>query len=94
MGYATNDKKQPKLNDSSVEQWVLQNSMFMSLLFNFMNSTHVSSYILYDTAAQIQSAIKQTYSHYDNYAEVFDIHQKIHGLKQRELTVTYIMSEW
>ena len=62
-------------------------TLSMSLLFNTMDSTLVVSYILYETIAQIWTAIKQTYSQSDNYAEVFDVHQKLFGLKQEELTV-------
>ena len=52
-----------------------------------MDPSLVGSYILYDTAAQIWSAIKQTYSQSKNYAEIFAIHQKLLALKQGELTV-------
>lgn len=70
----------------------------MPMLFNTMEPTLVASYVLYDTAAQISSAIKQTYSHSTNYAEVFDINQKVLRLKQGELTVVEynnaLMLEW
>src|SRR3954469_4577352 len=70
----------------------------MSFLFNSMDPSLVGSYILYDTAAQIWSAIKQTYSQSNNYAEIFAIHQKLLALKQGDLTVVAyinaITSEW
>src|SRR4051812_2056027 len=70
----------------------------MSLPFNSMDASLVGSYILYDTAAQIWSAIKQTYYQSNNYAEIFAIHQKLPALKQRDLTVVAyinaITSEW
>src|SRR5438270_11241448 len=59
----------------------------MSLLFNSMDSSLVGSYILYDAAAQIWSAITQAYSQSNNYAEIFAIHQKLLALKQGKLTV-------
>src|SRR4051812_3551229 len=70
----------------------------MFLLFNSMDSSLVGSYILYDTAAQIWSEIKQTYSQSNKYAEIFAIHQKLLALKQEDLTVVAyindITSEW
>src|SRR3954464_5847973 len=70
----------------------------MSLLFNSLDSSLVGFYILYDTAAQIWSAIKQTYSQSNNYAEIFSIQQKLLALKQGDLTVVAyinaITSEW
>src|SRR3954464_10057194 len=70
----------------------------MSLLFNSLDSSLVGFYILYDTAAQIWSAIKQTYSQSNNYTEIFAIYQKLFALKQGDLTVVAyinaITSEW
>src|SRR4051812_978444 len=98
FGYVAGTKKQPSDDDPTYEQWDKQNSLTMSLLFNSMDPSLVGSYILYDTAAQIWSAIKQTYSQSNNYAEILAIHQKLLALKQGELTVvTYInaiTSEW
>ena len=62
FGYVAGTKKQPSDDDPTYEQWDEQNSLTMSLLFNSMDPSLVGSYILYDTAAQIWSAIKQTYS--------------------------------
>lgn len=42
------------------------------------------SYILYG-AAQIWTAIEQTYLQSDNDAEFFDVHQRLVGLKQGNL---------
>src|SRR4051812_18625935 len=98
FGYVAGTKKQPSDDDSTYEQWDEQNSLTMSLLFNSMDPSLAGSYILYDTAAQIWSAIKQTYSQSNNYAEVFSIHQKIRALKHGDLTVVAyinaITSEW
>src|SRR3954467_7134277 len=98
FGYVTGTKKQPSDDDPTYEQWDEQNSLTVSLLFNSMDPSLVGSYILYDTAAQIWSAIKQTYSQSNNYAEIFAIHQKLLALKQGDLTVVAyinaITSEW
>lgn len=59
----------------------------MSMLFNFMDLTLMASYILYYTTVQICNTIRQTYSYSNNYAEMFDIHQKILGLHQEDITV-------
>src|SRR3954465_15546053 len=98
FAYVAGTKKKPSEGDSSYEQWDEQNSLTMSLLFNSMDSSLVGSYILYDIAAQIWSAIKQIYSQSNNYAEIFAIHQKLLALKQGDLTVVAyinaITSEW
>ena len=98
FAYVAGTKKKPSEEDSSYDQWDEQNSLTMSLLFNSMDSSLVGSYILYDTAAQIWSAIKQTYSQSNNYAEIVVVHQKLLVLKQGKLTViayiNAITSEW
>lgn len=57
VGYATGDKKQPKPDDPNSKHWVLLNFLTISLLFNWMDPTLVSSYIPYDTAAGVPSSI-------------------------------------
>src|SRR4051812_21661494 len=98
FGYVAGTKKQPSDDDPIYEQWDEQNSLTMSLLFNSMDPSLVGSYILYDTAAQIWSAIKQTYSQSNNYTEIFAIHQKLLTIKRGDLTVVAyinaITSEW
>ena len=93
MAYVTGKKPQPKESDSSFDNWDQQNSQTMSLLYASLDPTLVASYVLYETAADLWEAIKLTYFQTDNYAEVFDIHQKLKTLKHGDLTVVEYINE-
>ncbi|GAB2232862.1 hypothetical protein Drorol1_Dr00011925 [Drosera rotundifolia] len=86
-GYLNGTKKKPAETDASYSQWFAENSLVRSWLLGSMDTSLVSSYICCDSAAALWDSLKQVFSQTDNYAQVFELHQQVHALHQRELNV-------
>jgi hypothetical protein len=50
-------------------------------------------YLLLNTAAKIWSAASQTYSQMGNDGQIYDLRNKVHGMKQGELTIAQYFAE-
>ncbi len=65
----------------------------MSWLINSRQPHIARGDLLLDSAATIQSAVSQTYSQVENDAQVHELRNKVHGMKQGQLTVVRYYAE-
>ena len=93
QGYITGASKKPAANDDNFNQWDSENSLVMSWLINSMQPQISKTYLLLDTAVKIWNAATLTYSRVGNDAQIFEIRNKVHGIKQGELTISQFFSE-
>ena len=86
--YLTGAAIPPRKDDPNFRTWKSENNMVMSWLINTMENDIGQNFLFYNTAYEIWNAAKETYSDYDNTAELFEIKGALHDLKQGEMTVT------
>ena len=77
----------PKEEDPTYRSWKAEN-MVMSWLINSMVNDIGENFLLYDTAQDIWEAARETYSHFENTSELFEIESLLDDLKQGESHVT------
>ncbi|KAF7812791.1 ankyrin repeat domain-containing protein 2b [Senna tora] len=91
--YLTGDKKQPSIFDANYTQWEAKNSLVSSCPINTMLPKISKPYLFLKTTKEIWTTVKQTYSRKGNDVQIFEIKNKIHSTKQKELTMTDYYSE-
>ncbi|XP_057996496.1 uncharacterized protein LOC131175840 [Hevea brasiliensis] len=82
QGYITKDRKKPESTSSTYSQWESENSLVMSWFINSMQPHIAHGYLLLDSVATIWSAVSQTYSQVRNDAQIYELRNKVHGMKQ------------
>ena len=91
--YITSVKVKPVATDPLFHQWDSENSLIIAWLINSMQPHISRTYLLLDTAAKIWNAVTLTYSRVGNDAQIYEIRNKVHGLKQGEMTISQYFSE-
>nr|DAD41760.1 TPA_asm: hypothetical protein HUJ06_016083 [Nelumbo nucifera] len=86
--YLTRNITKPDEKDVGYRIWKRDNSQVMSWLVNSMEPHIGENFLLYETAAEIWEAAKDTYSHKDNTPELVTIEGVMHDLRQGDLSVT------
>ena len=86
--YITGDTEEPEKKDPTHQKWKLENSLVMSWLLNSMTNETGENFLYYETAAEIWSAAKETYSNVDNTSAIFEIKSLLHDLRQGDSSVT------
>ncbi|KAF7828194.1 Retrovirus-related Pol polyprotein from transposon RE2 [Senna tora] len=72
----------PKSDDPTFKKWKAENQMVMTWLINSMTLEIGEDFMFFDTAAEIWNAAKESYSDVENTAELFEIKEALHDLKQ------------
>ena len=93
QGYITGAKVKQAAVDPSFNQWNSENSLVMTWLINSMQPHISRTYLLLDTAAKIWNTVTLTYSRVGNDAQIYEIRNKVHGLKQGEMTISQYFSK-
>jgi hypothetical protein len=93
QGYITGDRIRPEALDPTYNQWESENCLVMSWLINSVQPHIARGYLLLNTAAKIWSAASQTYSQMGNDTQIYDLRNKVHGMKQGELTIAQYFAE-
>lgn len=92
-GYLTGESVQPTTGDDAIRKWISENALVMAYLVNSMTDSIARGYLFLDTAAKIWEAAKETYSQVGNDAQIYELQQKIHETKQRELSLSQYYSK-
>ena len=92
-GYLTGESVQPTTGDDAIRKWISENALVMAYLVNSMIDSIARGYLFLDIAAKIWEAAKDTYSQVGNDAQIYELQQKIHETKQRELSLSQYYSE-
>ncbi|KAG8503428.1 hypothetical protein CXB51_001585 [Gossypium anomalum] len=69
--YVTGEIKKPAVTDAGFAKWMRDNGQVMTWLLNSMTPSISRNFLLYTTAAEIWSAVRETYSSTDNIAELY-----------------------
>ncbi|KAL5812327.1 hypothetical protein ACOSQ3_027277 [Xanthoceras sorbifolium] len=72
-GYLTNEVTKSEEKANGYRTWKKDNREVMSWLINSMMPNSGENFILYETAAEVWEAAKETYSHKDNAPELVTI---------------------
>ncbi|KAA3466546.1 Cysteine-rich RLK (RECEPTOR-like protein kinase) 8 [Gossypium australe] len=88
LGYVTGEIKQPAVPDIGFARWMRDNGQVMTWLLNSMTPSISRNFLLYNTAAEIWSAVRETYSINDNIAELYHVENQAATLKQGTMLVT------
>ncbi|XP_073037355.1 uncharacterized protein [Primulina eburnea] len=68
--------------------WKADDSMIMAWLINSMHPELSENFLLFHSAREIWEAAQETFSCRDNTAELFEIEESLHNLRQGESSVT------
>ncbi|XP_040941559.1 uncharacterized protein [Gossypium hirsutum] len=88
LDYATGEIKKPAVIDAGFAKWMRGNGQVMTWLLNSMTPSISRNFLLYTTAAEIWSAVRETYSSTDNIAELYHVEDQAATLKQGTMPVT------
>lgn len=91
--YLTEEAGEPKLGNPSYSRWISENSPVMSWLLHSMQPEISRSLLLINTAYNIWTAAKQTYSRVSNDAQIYELRKKVHETKQKGMIVSAYHSE-
>ncbi|GAV87022.1 UBN2_3 domain-containing protein [Cephalotus follicularis] len=98
-GYLTGKTICPK-DEEGEENWLTEDALVMSWLLHSIERVLSPQYMMMDSAKDIWQAIARQYSERNNYAQAYEIRQKIRELKQGELslptcssTMTYLWQQ-
>ncbi|GAV86565.1 UBN2_3 domain-containing protein [Cephalotus follicularis] len=73
-------------DEEGEEKWLSEDALVMSWLLHSIKPALSPQYMMIDSAKDIWEAIARQYSHRNNYAQAYEIRQKIKELKQGELS--------
>ncbi|KAK5785187.1 hypothetical protein PVK06_039741 [Gossypium arboreum] len=88
LDYVTGEIKKPAVTDAGFAKWMRDNGQVMTWLLNSMTPSISRNFLLYTTAAEIWSAVRETYSSTDNIAELYHVEDQEATLKQGTMPVT------
>ena len=88
MGYLCETITEPKTSDLNLESWEAENSLIIFWLLNSMQPEMAKTFLFLSTAKEIWDAVTHTYSKLGDATQAFELMNKIHATKQRDLTVT------
>lgn len=74
------------------EEWMSNNSMVKTWIFNSIEPSMRSSYMFLETAYELWEAIAQTFSIYGYMSKAYDIHKKIRETVQGDKSVAQYRS--
>ncbi|KAL4304458.1 hypothetical protein GQ457_10G015160 [Hibiscus cannabinus] len=89
-GYLTGNTEQPNATTDAAgsAKWLQENNQVMSWLLNSMIPSVGRNFLLYTSAAEIWTAVQETYSSKDNDSALYGIEEQIFALKQEGMGVT------
>ncbi|TYH10286.1 hypothetical protein ES288_A07G166500v1 [Gossypium darwinii] len=73
LGYVTGEIKKSAVTDTDFAKWMRDNGQVMTWLLNSMTPSISRNFLLYTTAAEIWSAVRETYSSTDNIAKFYHV---------------------
>ncbi|KAK5784137.1 hypothetical protein PVK06_038657 [Gossypium arboreum] len=88
LDYVTGEIKKPAVTDAGFAKWMRDNGQVMTWLLHSMTPSISRNFLLYTTAAEIWSAVRETYSSTDNIAELYHVEDQAATLKQGTMPVT------
>ncbi|CAL2249946.1 unnamed protein product [Prunus armeniaca] len=92
-GHLTGDIAQPADTNPTFNKWRASDCQVKSWLFDAMQPNQIKRFIRYDTAKQVWSTIKQTYSDGADEAKIYDLHRRSFIMKQAGASVAKYYSE-
>lgn len=94
FGYIDGTVKEPPKTDVTWKRWDSENSLVVSWLLHSMSPKVYRSYMLLDSAYDIWTRAKDTYSQVGSSTQVYELTRRILELRQGSLSVSAYFSEF